>query len=326
MSAIQHKLKAPAKLNFFLEVLGKRPDGYHEIRTIMHAIDLCDEITLTERKRGIRLVCTDPALPTDERNLAWRAAELMRAKLNTHVGVTLRIDKKIPVGAGLGGGSSDAAAVLKGLNRLWRLQLSPKELMGMAAQIGADCAFFIHCGTAICEGKGEIVTPISCPISFNFVLLCPSIQVSTAQVYANLTFKDLTEPRHHDSIIRKSIEEGDVFALGRALFNRLEGPAFRLYPELRVLKERLSAVCPLGTLMTGSGSALFGIVDQENSEKQEVTARTYLQWHGRVLMVKSFAIKHSYQKGGGSCEDHRRADTIAGRRERPTEGLLQRHL
>jgi 4-diphosphocytidyl-2-C-methyl-D-erythritol kinase len=287
MSSRQLRLQAPAKLNLFLEVLGKRPDGYHDIRSIFHAINLCDEIEIRERKEGIHLECSDPSLPTDERNLAWRAAALMRKRARTAVGVAVRMVKRIPVGAGLGGGSSDAAAVLKGLNELWRLGLSDVQMARLSAELGSDCAFFTHCGTAVCEGRGEIVKPLPVTGPFSFVLVCPPFPVSTVDVYRNLSRNDLTEPRYDDSILRRAMQAGDLRLAGRHLFNRLEGPAFRLYPELAGAKQRLSEICPLGALMTGSGSALFGLVGRRLCEAEEALQRATPLAFGRVWAVES---------------------------------------
>ena len=290
MKARRLRLRAPAKLNLFLEVLGKRPDGYHEIRSIFHTISLCDEIEVEERNEGIHLECSDPSLPADERNLAWRAADLMRKRAKTATGVAVRLVKRIPVGAGLGGGSSDATAVLKGLNALWRLGLPEAELARLAAELGSDCAFFTRCGTAVCEGRGEIVKPLPVAGEFSFVLVCPPLSVSTAEVYRNLSRNDLTGPRCDDTILRSAIQAGDLPLAGRKLFNRLEGPAFRLYGELAGAKRRLKEFCPYGALMTGSGSALFGMVGRRLSEAREVVRRTTPLGLGKVWAVKSLCI------------------------------------
>jgi 4-diphosphocytidyl-2-C-methyl-D-erythritol kinase len=305
MKAHLIKLEAPAKLNLFLEVLRKRADGYHEIRSILHAINLCDEVAVRERKRGVQLVCTDASLPRGERNIAWRAAELMRRRARTAAGVVVRLVKRIPVGAGLGGGSSDAAAVLKAVNQLWRLGLSPDELMQLAAQLGSDCPFFIPCGTALCEGRGELVTPLTLRRELHFVLVCPPIGLATTEVYRNLTKNDLTSKRADDRIIQKILETGDVQEIGQELFNRLEGPAFRLLGQLRAVKEQLSVLCRGRALMTGSGSALFGILDNA-SEVKGVVARLAPLGLGMVVGVESWNPEQAARlKGGGRREDHR---------------------
>jgi 4-diphosphocytidyl-2-C-methyl-D-erythritol kinase len=327
MKARQIRIFAPAKLNLFLEVLGKRPDGYHEIRSVFHAINLCDEMVIEERKEGIHLDCSDPSLPADERNLAWRAAALMQKKAGTSTGVAMRLMKKIPVGAGLGGGSSDASAVLKGLNDLWRLGLSAEELMRMAAELGSDCPYFIRCGTALCEGRGEIVNPLPSAGRLRFILVCPPIQVSTAEVYKNLSRNDLTDARRDDSILRRAIQTGNWVTIGRELFNRLEGPAFRLFRELEGAKRRLREVCPHGTLMTGSGSALFGIVGQSTSHGQEVLERVPSLGLGRTWAVESLSIGHTaWMEGGGYRDDYRREGAAPRDQRRPPKGLLQHYV
>ncbi len=289
MKPRQLKLLAPAKLNLFLEVLRKRPDGYHDLRSVFHAIDLCDEVEIRERRQGIRLECSAPGVPAGQKNLAWRAAELMRKTTRTETGAAIRLVKKIPIGAGFGGGSSDAVAVLKGLNELWGLGLSTARLAALAAQLGSDCPFFVYGGTALCEGRGEVVKPIPGPENGRFLLVYPLFPVSTAEVYQNLNRKDLTGKRVGVTILLKALKDGEWAKVGKCLYNRLEAPAFRLFPQLEESKALLSALCRYGALMTGSGSALFGIVGERTSEVRQAVSAVASMGLGRIWTVRSFA-------------------------------------
>ncbi len=181
-------IRCPAKLNLFLEVLGKRADGFHDLDTVMQAIGLCDELRITpgEEGEGLSLACSDASLPTDSRNLVLRAALALRERTGCRRGARLSLTKRIPMQAGLGGGSSDAAGALVGLNAAWGLGLSREELRQVAATVGSDVAFFLYGGTARCTGRGEVVEPVPAPAVFHYVLVCPNVGVSTADAYGRL--------------------------------------------------------------------------------------------------------------------------------------------
>ena len=183
-------LKAPAKINLYLRVLGKRNDGYHQIETLMQAIDIYDEITL-ERSDTIEITCDDPSLPLDESNLAFKAASALQDRFY-FPGVKIDLKKRIPSGAGLGGGSSDAAFVLRGLCRLYGLFPTPEEILEIAAGIGSDVPFFLSGGQAQVTGRGEIVRSIHLPNHYDIVVIIPPITTSTAEVYSDLRI-DLTK-------------------------------------------------------------------------------------------------------------------------------------
>lgn len=253
-------VRCPAKLNLFLEVVRRRPDGYHDLDTVMQAIDLYDDLHVAPRADGaLTLECSDPTLPTGERNLVLKAALALREGTGHRGGAHLRLVKRIPAEAGLGGGSSDAAGALVGLNAAWDLGLSSAELGDVAAAVGSDVAFFLAGGTARCTGRGEQVEPAEVAGTFHYVLVCPQAGVSTAAAYRSLCFP-LTHRGASASMILCALAEGDIDAVGRSLFNRLETPAFRLHPSLSDGKARLAAVgCFAGVAMTGSGSALFGL-------------------------------------------------------------------
>ena len=261
------RVRCPAKLNLFLEVVERRPDGYHNLDTIMQAVDLYDELEIVAQPEPeLSLECSDPTLPCDERNLVLRAALALRQATGCRVGARFRLAKRIPMQAGLGGGSSDAAGALLGLNQAWCLGLSTESLREIAASVGSDVAFFLYGGTARCRGRGELVEPLPVSARFDYVLLFPRVGVSTAEAYGRLRFP-LTPQAPSATILLDSLLAGDVSSLGRSLFNRLEGPAFGIHPRLAEAKGRLAASGLFqGVCMTGSGSALFGLCRPEDAE------------------------------------------------------------
>ena len=256
---------APAKLNLFLEILGKRADGYHELESLMVGIDLCDELVFADDPSGlVSLECDDPALPTDASNLVVRAALRLRTEAGVDRGVRITLRKQIPARAGLAGGSSDAATTLAALDRLWGLGLPPETLAEIAGEIGSDVAFFQNLPSAVCRGRGERVEPVPLPRALHFVLICPPVGVSTAEVYAKLTPPD--RPRSIGAAL-EALESGDVEALGRTLFNRLQPVAEAIEPGLQRVRSALDACEPplAGHLMSGSGSAFFGLCRDERA-------------------------------------------------------------
>jgi len=263
---------APAKLNLFLEILGKRPDGYHEIETLMVAVNLHDRLTFADDPSGaVTLACDDPRLPTDRSNLVVMAAERLKTSTGSSKGATITLNKVIPAEAGLAGGSSDAAATLVGLDRLWGLNTSVDQLGSMAAEVGSDVAFFLQGPAAICRGRGEQVEPLSLKSSLHFVLVCPPVGVSTADVYRSLTPPE--RPRSIGAVI-EALDHGGPAALGRSLFNRLQPTAETIRPALTRVRDALAELShdlefspPLleGHLMSGSGSAYFGLARDLNA-------------------------------------------------------------
>jgi len=253
---------APAKVNLFLEVLGKRPDGYHEIATLMAAVGLQDTLVFKEEPSGdVRLRCNHSDLSAGPDNLVMRAVGLVRQHTGTQRGVSIRLIKRIPLAAGLAGGSTDAAATLAGLNRLWHLGLDTNDLAGLAAQLGSDVPFFFAAvkassPAAWCTGRGEQVLPIALGKTLNFVLVCPRFGLATADVYQNVTVPD--GPQTGDEI-RRAFTAGQVEDLGRLLHNRLQPAAERLCPALTRFREQLAALAPAGFLMSGSGSSWFAL-------------------------------------------------------------------
>lgn len=251
-------IRAYAKINLTLDVLGRRTDGYHDLATIMQTIDLYDTICLTLRNDAhMRLVCSRPELNNEE-NLVVRAVELVRHRLGLCQGITIELDKRIPMAAGLGGGSSDAAAVLVALQRWWQLPLSSDDLLEMAADLGSDVPFFLNGGLALCEGHGERVTPLTpfWPVEMRWLLLLkPSISISTATVFRNLTAQAYTDGSHSRSVM-------EVLLASRMpqpanLHNGLEQSVLEHYPEVAQARHALLNAGAPFVRLSGSGPTLF---------------------------------------------------------------------
>ncbi len=256
-------LKSHAKVNLFLEVLWKRDDGYHEIESLMQEISLCDNILLEDRLEGITILCPNKeiSIPSDHNNLAHKAARLLITKFNIKKGVSITIDKKIPVGAGLGGGSSNAASVLKGLNQLWNIGLKNRQLQELGAEIGSDVPFFINGKTALVKGRGvKIHTWITVPKTW-IILAVPNISVSTKWAYGRLD-RELT--KNINSARLPTLEKLQFKGIVDNLFNRLEGVVLKEYPIIETVKEKMTACGARGALMSGTGSAVFGIASSKN--------------------------------------------------------------
>jgi 4-diphosphocytidyl-2-C-methyl-D-erythritol kinase len=250
---------APAKLNLFLEVRGRRSDGYHEIETVMAAISLHDTLTFLDEPSGeIRLRCSDPDLPVGADNLVIKAADRLREATGCRRGARIDLVKAIPAQAGLGGGSSDAAATLAALDRLWELQMPPERLDALAAEAGSDVPFFNHAPAAICRGRGERVEPVPLTTTYHCVLICPPVGVSTADIYRRVVPPD--RPREAGPVL-DALRRGGPGELGRSLFNRLQPVAEAMRPELMRVRDALAELGPLldGSAMSGSGSAYFGL-------------------------------------------------------------------
>ena len=255
---------APAKVNFRLDVLKKRADGYHELRMIMQRINLCDEIDIAVSPgSGIRLSCEgSPYIPSDSSNIVWRAADAILKESRRDAAVRIHLRKRIPVAAGLGGGSSDAASVLLGLNSLLGTQLPDEQLRRIALTLGADVPFFISGEPAFAEGVGEILTPLEAIPKLWLLLVNPGIHIPTPWAYKNL---DLTTEKVAAKLPFLYKSAADVCAI---LANDLEPVAIRRHPVINDVKEMLVANGALGSLMSGSGSSVFGIFEDEAAAKR----------------------------------------------------------
>lgn len=256
-------VKAPAKINLTLDVLYKRPDNYHEVEMIMTTVDLSDRIGLETRQDGlIKINSTNGFIPDDNRNLAYQAAQLIKDTYGIKEGVSITIEKEIPVAAGLAGGSSDAAATLKGLNELWSLGLSLDTIAELGVKIGSDVSFCVYGGTALATGRGEKIQKLPNPPACWVVLAKPKIGVSTAQVYGGLNIDEIVHPNTKQMI--EAIEKNDYALMCNALGNVLETVTFKLHPEVIMIKEQMKRFGADAVLMSGSGPTVFGLVDNES--------------------------------------------------------------
>ena len=260
------RIGAPAKLNLFLEILGRRLDGYHEIATLMLAVDLADELAIAPAADGeLSLTCDVPTLSLGPDNLVLKAATRLRAETGCTAGLAIHLVKRIPSAAGLGGGSSDAAATLTGLNELWKLGLSPAALARFGAELGSDVPFFFNGVAAWCTGRGEVISPLAVGRQLDLVLVKPPAGLATADVYRRVRVP--ATPMNGEAA-KAALASGDVEALGKALFNRLQEPAFELAPAVAEWHGRLSAMGTAGVLMSGSGSCLFALCRNASEARQ----------------------------------------------------------
>lgn len=255
-------INSPAKINLFLHVIGKRPDGYHDLRSLMCGIGLYDTVRLDFRGAGVTVSCSHPDVPEDDGNIACRAARSFRHALNRSDGVEIRIEKKIPVAAGLGGGSSNAASVLLGMNAHYGHPFSRKELADLALPLGADVPFFIYQKPALATGVGERLEFVAEIRPYPVVLVHPDIRVSTADVYKNLNLGLTNCEQKH-----KSLPLNKGFDPLSHLYNDLETVTISWYPEIRDIKKDLLNYGALGSLMSGSGPTVFGIFSDSDQAR-----------------------------------------------------------
>lgn len=256
-------VKAPAKINLSLDVLHKREDGYHEVEMIMTTIDLADRLELTLLEQNtIKITSLNRFVPDDSRNLAYQAALLLKERFNVQKGVAITIEKVIPVAAGLAGGSSDAAAVLRGLNKLWGLDLSIDELAKIGSEIGSDVSFCVYGGTALATGRGEIITELPAAPTCWVILAKPFIGVSTADVYRRLNVANIKHPNTKEMI--QAIETGNYNQVCNNVENVLEDVTFQLHPEVAQIKEQMKRFGADAVLMSGSGPTVFGLVRHDS--------------------------------------------------------------
>lgn len=248
---------APAKVNLCLHVLNKRADGYHNIFTIMQAVSVYDEVTLERKESGITVSVEGADLPTGSKNLVYRAAQLILSRIPQNAGIHICLKKNIPIGAGLGGGSSDAAATLTGINRLLGGRITDKELMEMGAGLGADVPFFLAGGPAKAEGIGECLTMLP-KWKYYLLLVYPRISISTAWAYENLNFQ-LTKKSDYNKMHDLCYREKDIALLRKGLKNDFEPLVMKQYPVIQKIKGDLIRCGALGSLMTGTGACVFGL-------------------------------------------------------------------
>ena len=262
------KLKARAKINLGLDVVRKREDGYHEVRMIMQMINLYDKITLRRiTEPEIRVTTNLPYLPVNEDNLVNRAAKLLMDEFQVTEGVEIELQKYIPVAAGMAGGSSDAAAVMVGVNRIFHLGLTKKQLMERGVKIGADVPFCIMRGTALAEGIGEVLTPLPAMPHCSLVIAKPKIHVSTKFVYGNLKAGELKEHPDIDGQVQ-ALREGSLEQLVAKMGNVLETVTVPAYPVIDEIKKTMLKNDAMGAMMSGSGPTVFGVFEREDRAQE----------------------------------------------------------
>ena len=269
-----------AKLNLALRVAGRRPDGFHELVTVFERIDLHDDISFAAAPEGVFSIrCDDPRVPCDSRNLIWKAARVLAEGEGVRKGARIVIRKRIPVAAGLAGGSSNAATALLGLNRLWCLRLSRAQLLSYARMIGSDVAFFLYdTPFAVGTGRGEVIRPLAAGARLWHFLVVPKAPLLTKDVYGCFG-RCFTKNRGDVNIILRSLRKDDPAGVGAGLFNDLEGPILALRPHLGKLKERVARGDVLGASFSGSGPSVFAVVASEKKavELKKRFGRAYRQ-------------------------------------------------
>ncbi|MBC2304796.1 4-(cytidine 5'-diphospho)-2-C-methyl-D-erythritol kinase [Listeria booriae] len=260
-------VKAPAKINLSLDALYKRKDNYHELEMVMTTIDLADRLQLVLLEKDcIKLDVKAHFIPDDKRNLVYQAAALLKERFQIKQGVAITLDKSIPVAAGLAGGSSDAAAALKGLNQLWNLNLSLEELTDLGAELGSDIPFCLYGGTALATGRGEIIEPLPMMPNCWIVLAKPSISVSTPGVYRDLKVGEVKHPNTKGMV--QAIQDGSFEGICDNIGNVLETVTLVKHPEVKRIKEKMLEFGADTALMSGSGPTVFALVKQYSRAKR----------------------------------------------------------
>ena len=281
-------VEANAKINLTLDILGKRPDGFHEVAMVMQTIGLHDTLVMEKTERDIELSINVPWLKADEKNLAWRAAELIRQEYGLEGGVRIELTKRIPVAAGLAGGSADAAAVLKGMNDLYGLQLDEEKLCELGARLGSDIPFCIMGGTMLATGRGEILTRLSDMPETWVVLAKPRISVSTAWAYQN--YDEQGAERHPDNeAIKQAIARGNRKAVAGLLCNVLESVTIKKYDVIAEYKQMMLDKGAMASMMSGSGPTVFGLA--KSREQAEAIADVLRQnTNADVFVTRTFQM------------------------------------
>lgn len=257
---------SPCKVNLLLNILGRRPDGFHELETVLHPVNLCDRLVFERHASGLNLSCSDATLPSDERNLVHRAASQFVQAAQIRDGVKIHLEKQIPLAAGLGGGSGNAATTLLGLNELFGGPLSPDRLRELAAALGSDVPFFLQSQPALATGRGEVIQPLEAFPALRravFLLIHPGFGISTPWAYQNLARFPTAlngRPGRAAQLIAR-LRGGDLTAVGQEFYNSLEAPALEKYPLLGLFQDFLRAHGAAAVLMSGSGSTTFAIVE-----------------------------------------------------------------
>ncbi len=282
---MMRKEKAYAKVNLALDVLRKRPDGYHEVRMIMQTVDICDELTFEKTKEpGITLWIEGADLPADTDNLAYRAAALVLEEKKIREGVRITLKKRIPIAAGMAGGSADAAAVLRGMNELFALGYSTKELQMLGVRLGADIPYCVQGGTMLSEGIGEILTPLSTPPACHLVVAKPDINVSTAFVYGHLQADSLPFHPDIDGMVH-ALAAGSLKGITDRMGNVLETVTVQEYPIVGQLKKLMCGMGAENALMSGSGPTVFGVYTDQGKARETAAVIEEKKLAGAVFVT-----------------------------------------
>jgi 4-diphosphocytidyl-2-C-methyl-D-erythritol kinase len=302
-----YRLTAPAKINLYLGIVGDRPDGFHELVMVMQSIDLADTVTVSEtRSSEIHLTCDKPDVPVDETNLAWKAADLMRKRFPEaaakHGGIAIDIQKRIPMGAGLAGGSADCAAVLVGIDLLWDLGLTQSELQEFAAEMGSDISFCVSGGTALCTGRGEVIDPLP-DLDHIYAVLAKYRELPVPTPWAYKTYREQFGPSYPKTTeeltdratqlksgeMMTAIAHRDASTIGRLLHNDLERVVLPNYPTIQGLRDAFAKTKNLGTMMSGSGSTVFALCEtKEAAEAVQAEMRSMIPAEDLEFWVTKF--------------------------------------
>lgn len=263
--------KAPAKINLGLDILGKRPDGLHELAMVMASIDLADRLYLEEIPEDKIIIETNKAfLPTDKKNHVYEALDLVKTRFNIKKGLRVKIHKEIPVAAGLGGGSTDSAAALRAVNRLWKLGLSIEEIASLGAEVGSDVPYCVYGQTSLVEGFGEKVTPIAPMPQCWVVVVKPRMSVSTRTIFAQVVMEDLYHP--NIAALVEAIEENDYQKMTENLGNAMEVVTIKKHPVIQQLKERMLKYGADAAMMSGSGPTVYALCHKYSRAKHVMNA------------------------------------------------------
>ena len=291
------RLRAMAKINLGLDIIGKREDGYHEVRMIMQTIRMYDVLEIRKKSSpGISLSTNLPYIPCDERNLVYKAAKILMDEFHVEEGLSMKLTKSVPVAAGMAGGSSDAAAAFVGVNRLFHLGLSQEELMKRAVQVGADVPYCVMRGTALAEGIGEKLTRLPDLPGCYILIGKPGINVSTRTAYENLDLNEIRRRPDIDGMIR-DIKNKDLYSMTGKMENVFEPGIMAKYPVIREIRDLMEKQGALNAMMSGSGPTVFGIFD--DAGKMQNAARA-LKKSG---LAKTVFATRTYKPGGGTKDE-----------------------
>ncbi len=286
MDSIQ--LKAMGKINLGLDVIRRRPDGYHEVKMVMQTVNLYDKVRITvNAKPGIRVSTNLPFLPVNENNIVYKAAQLLIDAHDLNQGVTIELEKHIPVAAGMAGGSTDGAAVIFGMNRLFRLGMSRQQMMEAGLKLGADVPYCIMRGTALSQGIGEILTPLPGMPDCHILIARPGISVSTKFVYENLKLDQIHRHPDIDGVV-SAIEAGDLKRMADKIENVLESVTIPAYPVIEDMKALMKKQGALNALMSGSGPTVFGIFEDEQRARTAFEAMKESQLAKQIFLARPF--------------------------------------